>query len=227
MTSSGRTVELRVLCEGQTEQRFVNQVLAPHLQKGFGVYATPQSMNPRSSGGVVPFDRLRRAIQTEVGRSRVHQHVTTMIDLYKIGNYPGADRRANESGVDRAARIEASMAAGLPNPRFHPYVQVHEFEALVFVDLDELERQFPDGEAQGAAAKLRRAIGNLAPEQIDDGPHTAPSKRIIGVIEDYYARKSVAGPAITEGIGLSRLRASCPHFNTWVSLLEGLTRSSS
>ena len=53
--------------------------------------------------------------------------------------------------MDRVHRIESEMAERLPNPRFIPYVQVHEFEALVFVDLNQLVKPFPDGEANGAA----------------------------------------------------------------------------
>ena len=81
---------VRVLCEGPTEARFVTQVLAPFL-KLRNVFATPESLC-RGGYGTVPYDRMRAAIKTDLGRSREHEFVTTMIDLYKIGNYPGAEK---------------------------------------------------------------------------------------------------------------------------------------
>lgn len=109
------------------------------------------------------------------------------------------------------------------SPRFLPYIQVHEFEALVLVDVSYLPAQFPDGEADGAPDKLRSLIGDTPPELVDDGARTAPSKRIISVVGAYSSLKDVAGPAITGAIGLERLRAACPHFNEWVTRLERLS----
>lgn len=215
-----RLITLRILCEGPTEFNFVQQVLGPHL-KTYNVFAKPE---PLSNGryGVVPFDRLRRAIKADLGRSRRHEFVTTMIDLYKIGIYPGADKVAGEEVLTRVHRIETEMMKGLPNPNFIPYIQLHEFEALVFVDLDRLPEQFPDGEANGAPERLRRSIGNRVPEEVNDGEHTAPSKRIIREVPAYKNLKSIAGPAIARAIGLLDLRRACPHFDEWVDKLEKL-----
>lgn len=216
-----RFIEVRVLCEGHTEVRFITQALAPYL-KPLNVFATPEALCRRSYG-IVPYDRMRAAIKTDLGRSRSHQFVTTMIDLYQIGKYPGAQKVPGESVMDRVNRIESQMAEGLPNPRFIPYVQVHEFEALVFVGLDRLVNQFPDGEADGAAERLMAEIGSISPEEIDDGEQTAPSKRLIREVPAYHSLKSVAGPLITAEIGVPNLRDACPHFNEWVSKLEKLS----
>lgn len=211
------TAELSVLCEGKTEYNFVIQVLRPHLGPSFQVFARPIDL-----GGVKKFETLYRAIKTEVGRSREHQYVTTMFDLYALPDYPEDPRAEGLKGVARALRIEAAMAARLPNPRFIPYIQVHEFEALVFVDLEHLPPAFPDGEADRAPEQLRRSVGGLAPEEIDDGPQTAPSKRLERAIETYKEQKPLAGPAIAASIGLPRLREACPHFNRWIDQLERL-----
>jgi len=214
------SIELRVLCEGATEQGFVTQVLGPHL-RAFDVYPQAESL-ARGRSGVVSFKILYEAIKRDVGRSRNHQYVTTMIDLYGLTQYPGVERQPGESVLDRVTRIETNMATALPNDRFIPYIQVHEFEALVFVDLDALLPQFPDGEADAVAAHLKQQVGNAAPEEINDGKLTAPSKRLIGEIPAYRYMKSIAGPAIAARIGLPALRAVCPHFNAWVTRLEGL-----
>lgn len=122
--------------------------------------------------------------------------------------------------MERAERIEAGMAQGLPNPRFIPYVQVHEFEALVLVDVDQIPLQYPDGEADHVPNALRASIGDTPPEAINDGDATAPSKRILTCLPSY--QKPTVGPRITAAIGLPRLRQACPHFSGWVATLESL-----
>ena len=214
------SVELRVLCEGQTEQGFVTQVLAPHLQT-FNVFARAEPL-ARGRFGVVPFRLVYDSIKRDVGRSRAHQYVTTMIDLYGLSHFPGVEKEPGESAIDRVSRIEAGMARDLPNDRFIPHVQVHEFEAFVFVDLDVLPSLFPDGEADGAPARLRQEVGLTPPEDINDGVATAPSKRLIREVPEYEDLKAIVGPAITARIGLAGLRATCPHFNGWVTQLEAL-----
>lgn len=217
------SIELRVLCEGATEQGFVTQVLAPHL-RAFDVFPRPEPL-ARGRSGTVSFKVLYDAIKRDVGRSRDHQYVTTMIDLYGLSQYPGLEKELGESVLERVARIESGMSEALPNNRFIPYIQVHEFEALVFVDLDALPSQFPDGEADGSAARLRQQVGLTAPEEINDGNLTAPSKRLIREIPAYEHMKAIAGPAIAVKISLPNLRAACPHFNAWVTRLEQLARN--
>ena len=215
-----RTVELRVLCEGETEQTFVVKVLRPYLEP-FRVFATSQSLMPVGFG-TVPFERLHKSIKTEVGRSRDHQYVTTMIDLYGLREFPASERIPGETPLARVQRIEDAMRQSLPSPLFIPYIQLHEFEALVFADLDLLPTQFPDGEADAAPARLREGIGTLGPEDVDDGPDSSPSKRLMKSVLGYDALKAVAGPEIAARIGVPRLRASCPHFGAWVGRLERL-----
>jgi len=221
---TGRTVELTVLCEGSTERNFVTQVLHPHLVHHH-VFAKPVGLDGKltKSGGIVAHGTLCRNIKNEVGRLRGHQWVTTMIDLYALPrDYPGWARQGLESGVDRALRIEKGMADALPNQRFLPFVLVHEFEALVLVDVDRIPDAFPDGEASAVPDLLRRSIGALAPEQVNDGPTSAPSKRIIAALPTYKALKAIAGPEISAKIGVAAIRAKCPHFNQWLTRLEGL-----
>lgn len=214
-----RAITLRVLCEGPTEANFVTQLLAPHLG-ACRVYARPVNL-----GGIRSFESLREAIKHDVGRARDHEYVTTMLDLYALPKYPGDSRDRRLKGLERAAGIEAAMAERLPNPRFIPYIQVHEFEALVFVDLDQLPASFPDGEARDAPEALRRSLAGLAPEEIDDGPDTAPSKRLIRAIPAYRNLKAIEGPKIAVRIGLQRLRARCPHLDGWIRRLETLAES--
>lgn len=211
------TVELKILCEGPTENNFVRLVLAPHL-KPLGVYPRPLPLC-HGNYGVVAFETLRKAVQNEVGRLRHHQYVTTMIDLYGMRNFPG-DPPDRSDAYQRVRSIEAGMATEFRNPQVIPYIQVHEFEALVFTDLKILEGQYPDGNVAKAVEQLRADVGDQAPELINDGPNTAPSKRLQRYLGEY--NKVVDGPAIAGKIGLERLRRACPHFGEWLTRLESL-----
>jgi hypothetical protein len=58
-----------------------------------------------------------------------------------------------------------------------------------------------------------------SPEEINDSPETAPSKRIMRIFEGAYS-KTVHGPLIAESIGMDAIRTKCPAFNEWVGKLQ-------
>ena len=83
---------------------------------------------------------------------------------------------------------------------------------------------FPEPEHEEAVSNLAAmAAGFASPELIDDGPETAPSKRIIRVIPEYERRKALAGPLIAARIGLDVIRGKCRHFHKWLEKIEALS----
>ena len=60
------------------------------------------------------------------------------------------------------------------------------------------------------------------PEEIDDSPQTAPSKRIESLVPGY--KKPVLGTLAVLEIGLEAIRSECPHFHSWLERLEGIPR---
>jgi hypothetical protein len=121
--------------------------------------------------------------------------------------------------------IESALAEDLRHlgiRRFVPYIQLHEFEALLFVMPSLLLRSFPGREQNVSALEdVLRDHGNN-PEAIDDAPATAPSKRIVAVIPEFAGRKAQVGPLTAELAGISALRATCRHFHEWLQNLEAL-----
>ena len=77
-------------------------------------------------------------------------------------------------------------------------------------------------DAQQGCADLQREVGNLATEEINEGAHTAPSKRIIRHLPAYERSKVRVGAPAAAAIGLPALRAKCPHFDDWLTRLEKL-----
>lgn len=224
---------LYLYVEGQTEQTFAVKVLRPHLAQ-FGVYLMgpvcaehSRSKGRRQRGGVSRYEPFKRGLLSLLKQhDRPGVTVSTMIDLYSLPkDFPGyaAAEALRVAPRSRVAALEQALARDVcPDPaRFLPYIQLHEYEALLFVDPEEMQYFYP--EHLDALAELRRvAEAHESPELINDGDATAPSKRIIAQFPDYDGAKVVVGPQVAEVIGLDRLRAKCPHFSDWVSRLEQL-----
>jgi len=149
---------------------------------------------------------------------------TTMIDLYAIhADFPGlAEAEKLRHRPDKRVEVlEEAFSKDICDVRFMLYIQLHEYEAYLFSDPTWLGYFYDHHDRQIAALKAI-ADNHDTPELIDDGPHTAPSKRIIAHFPDYEDAKSVMGPQVAELIGLDVIRSKCPHFNAWVSQLEKL-----
>ena len=222
---------LYIFAEGQTEQTFAAIVLSPHLAS-FGVYLSPAILvsHGRRSG------RIHRGggrnylpMKRDIGRLMSQEKAadvffTTMIDLYAIyPSFPKLEeaRKLHHSPLARVAFLEEAFAADIGDPRFIPYLQLHEFETYLFCGPAQFASFFDNCEKKIQVLQTI-ADAHSTPEMIDDGPQTAPSKRIIGQIPDYESAKSVAGPQIAQRIGLAVIRAKCPHFDRWLSRLESL-----
>jgi hypothetical protein len=232
-------IRLNMIVEGQTERTFVRDVLAEHLLP-FQVYPSARPvetgrkriMGAREGGkrifrgGMTTYQKARkdicRWIKQEEGSRDVY--VTTMFDLYALPeDFPGfAGAMAKSTPQLRVEALEEAFRKDINFPRFIPYVQLHEFEALVLADPRRIAPQFEKNEADRAIRNLLSLVQSSPPEEIDDGEQTAPSKRIIHEIPEYEGVKSSAGPLIVQAIGIQRIRDKCPHFNRWVRRLEGL-----
>ena len=160
---------LTVLCEGATEKNFVVKTLSPHL-KNRNVFVKPIDL-----GGNISVRKLHNQINSTLKSGRGHEYVTTMIDLYGLGKFPGNEARPNETARVRVVRIQDALFDEFPNPNFIPYIQLHEFEALVLVDTEKIRVAFPDGEAETGIAVLNKSIGDTEPELVNESVDTAPS----------------------------------------------------
>ncbi len=138
--------------EGQTEEVFVNNVLAPHLC-GVGYTSVSARLvgnarQRRHRGGIRSWDAVRRDILTHL-QSDQATFATTMVDYYGLPHtWPGreeAGRGARLSSRDRARTVERAivldigMATG-DTSRLVPHVVMHEFEGLLFSDPDRFAR---------------------------------------------------------------------------------------
>lgn len=205
-----------IVCEGATEANFVKECLSPHLaDRGVYAYASIlQAPSGNHKGGRVTVERLVRHLSHEY---RAFDRLTTLVDFYGFQDRAGRSR----------AQVEQAILAGVGqcttgfDPRFVlPYVQMHEFEGLLFSDVAQFQWVL-DGWSESARAALqsiRQAV--QSPEEINDSPMTAPSKRLERIFGRGIYSKPEHGPIIAQEIGLDAIRSQCPQFDTWVRHLE-------
>lgn len=210
-----------LLVEGQTEEAFVRELLTPHYAR-IGLYLTPiiVSTSPGHKGGVVSYAKVRPQI-SRLCRQDAAAHVTTLFDLYALpSDFPGKTDPAyprDGTGVQKAAYLEARLGQDINESNFLPNLLVHEFEALLFTAPQKFAEWTDDGRVVSA---LMAGARDRLPEDINDGPLTAPSKRVLAAMPEY--QKTFHGPLIACEIGLDAIRQSCPHFNDWLKKLDSL-----
>lgn len=222
---------LYLFAEGSTELTFADTVLKPHLAK-LGVYlegpvliAHAKKKGRVHRGGGRKYNPMKNDIQRFLAQEKGENvFFTTMIDLYAIHTeFPGLveAEKLRHMPDKRIEALERAFAEDIGDARFVPYIQLHEYETYLFSDPIWF-KYFYDHHDKQIAALETIADKHATPELINDGRHSAPSKRIIAELPDYEAAKTVEGPQIAELIGLAVIRAKCPHFAAWLSRLERL-----
>ena len=117
--------------------------------------------------------------------------------------------------------VSTDMGASFDQDRFVPFVVMHEFEALLFSDCAAFARAIGRPALSGSFQAIRDQFDS--PEDINDSPTTAPSKRVQELIPGY--EKPLYGNLAALGIGLDTIRRACPHFAEWLGMLEGKIRA--
>ena len=224
---------LHITVEGQTEERFVNDCIRIHLSD-FHVYCDARciltskdvKVGREYRGGFRlshAYETVKRDIQNWLSEDRADDYFfTTMFDYYALpDDFPGvsASKRITDK-YEKIHCIEEAIQADIGSRRFFPYIQLHEFEALVFANPEYLDWEYLEhDEAISSLVALSKSFVN--PELINDSPLTAPSKRIIAAIPEHEHNKT-SGAIVASKIGIPSLKEKCPHFRGWIEKLEQL-----
>lgn len=222
---------LYLIAEGQTEQTFADTLIKPHLAQRQVYMNKPVLVAHAKKRGRVHRGGGRSYIPMKNDIIRFLKqdqdpdaYFTTMIDLYALyADFPGlADAQLMPANpFERIKFLEKKFADDIGDRRFIPYIQLHEYEAYLFSDPTCFE-YLSSGNTQGIETLKDIASQYDTPELINDGPQTAPSKRIIASFPDYGKAKSTFGPQLAANIGLPTIREHCSHFDEWLSTLESL-----
>lgn len=212
-----------ILVEGPTEERFVKDVLAPHLLPlQFAliptVIPTKRTFDGTTfKGGLSSFDQIEKAMRLLLHGSG-GALVTTMIDYYRLPkNTPGMADRPSGTPERRVRHVELAVTKHFGSPgNLRLHLSLHEFEALLFAGPAELVATLESPRQLAELTEISREFPN--PEQINERPDLSPSCRLERLFASY--RKRIHGPNAAGRIGLQKLRDACPHFGAWLGDLE-------
>lgn len=222
-------IRVHVICEGQTEEMFVSEVLSKvFIPQGIHLYPSLIG-KPGHKGGNFRFERLLTDVRIRLLNDSA-TYCTTLFDFYGLpGDFPGKEEAKKYiSHSEKADCLTRNLIEQLkarlgekPLLRFIPYVQMYEFEGLLFSDPDRLAQ----GICQTKLAKDFDAIRQNfnSPEEINDSPTHAPSKRIAALFQEYD--KPIHGPLAAIEIGFDVIRRECPLFDGWIQRIESLAIS--
>lgn len=210
-----------IICEGETEEEFIKKTLYSHF------ISKEILVSPLPTYGIKPWEAIKYKLEKQL-KSSNDVFVTTIYDYYgihphhKFPKWEESNRILNKN--KRLNFLETEMKNSISielQRRFIPYIQLHEFEGLLFNDIKIFHDQIPPNDF----LDLNELISTFDsypdnPEDINNERITAPSYRLKKIIKGY--NKIVYGNILFDEIGLPRVRAKSPRFNNWISELENI-----
>ena len=217
---------LVIIAEGETEESFVNNILCPFFCSK-GIYNSIQCFKTKHShGGMSKYSYIKKDILNIIYEKDVV--VSMMIDFYRLpSDFPGFnDLKVTQTHQEQANLLETRIKKDLEDSQkqlfenFIPYIQLHEFEALVFASISGIDSLFERTEMDyNGLMNVIQQYPN--PEDINNHPDTAPSVRLKKLISGY--NKVLHGIDIINTVGMAELLEKCPRFKTWIeSMAEAL-----
>jgi len=209
---------LIIIVEGDTEKEFVDTVLYPYFASK-NIYDVSCFKIKHSRGGLSKYSHLKTDILNVIYHSEVV--VTSLIDFYALPkDFPRYEESKNiNDKIEKIRFLEKSIKEDIEELKkqkfdnFIPYIQLHEFEALVFSSLDGFNIYESNKIDMLEINKVFYEYPN--PEDINDNPNTAPSKRLMKYIKGY--NKIIDGIMIVEEVGVDTILKKCSRFNEWIN----------
>lgn len=210
---------VEIIVEGQTEQEFVNELIRPYLLSiNSDVVVTSILIRTSSNGrgGFTNYQHLKNDITKALRSNSTDLIVSMFVDFFRIPNSVPDYNNIMKTGTHLAQviQLEAAINTDINDWRFIPYIQLHEFESLLFSSNNGFENYFTSAHA----AQTSIIISNFSnPEDINSSPESAPSKRLLKIKPDYD--KVLEGNLIALEVGMTTILAHCPRFKEWIDKL--------
>ncbi|GGK25222.1 DUF4276 family protein [Aliivibrio fischeri] len=217
---------VHVICEGQTEESFVRELLVePFAHKG--IYLMPALIGrPGHKGGNFKFERLSADVEKRLLADK-NCYCTTFFDFYGLPeSFPGKNGTDVTASIQtKATTLQDALTEKLTEKvggdvirRFIPYVQMYEFEGLLFSDPQKMAQGMDRSDVEQSFIDIANSFES--PEHINNSPQTAPSKRIEKLIWGY--EKPLLGTLAALEVGLDSMREQCVLFDAWLKQIEAL-----
>ena len=195
-----RMPRLVFIVEGDAEQYFINMHLVIYLSQkfpGLGMHAQKITTNRHlnKKGGNVSYALFQNELKRTAAQGDVL--ITTMLDFFRLPNdFPGysTDVRTIDIMEDR---IRTDCASIIAPQFFRPYIQKHEFEALLFANLNGFSTVLDDSEMKLVKKIVKKRLQSI-----------------------FNYKKVADSILVMSDVNIDSLRRSCPHFDEWVGSLE-------
>jgi len=213
---------LIIIVEGQTEKEFVEKSLRKHFENHniFDVRAIMIQTSKGHKGGFVNYDHLKNDLN-KILKSEKDVVVSMFVDYFRLPkSFPNYDLSLKVDLVDSKIEIlQEGIFNDIDDLRFIPYIQKHEFEALLFSSETGFTNWFENDVVIDKLNEIVRQYEN--PEDINTGSETSPSKRIINIMASKSQKydKIAEGNLIAEEVGLDKILEKCPRLKDWVNSL--------
>jgi hypothetical protein len=234
-----KIIQVMVIVEGQTEEAFIKQVVAPNLLS-LGINVTPIifitsiKKGKKHTGGGINLDKLKNQVKPLIYQKN-QPFVSTFFDLYALPtNFPNyADAQKCNNLEDKVKLLNQGLNQEIINSfdflgkRFFAHIQPYELEALLFSDTQMFASIEPNWkiaeEKNQALEKIRQEFES--PEHINNSPETAPSKRLEKVLNHpKYSKNNRHIVIAAKKIGLAKIEQECLHFRSWMNQLRQLAK---
>lgn len=204
-----------IYCEGQTEEAFANEVLAPYFWN-CGIYVRPiicetkRTETRKTKGGVSNYHKIKKELSA-LCKEHSGELVTTMFDYYAMPKETPGINSSDSDIFERIEKIENAVNCdiGSPNCKFH--FMLHEFEGILFSKPESFSI-FGDERIINEVRKIKNSFAT--PEHINNSHETAPSKRLKSLIPGYA--KVTNGILLAKDMGIDVIMSECPHFKKWI-----------
>ncbi len=211
-----------VVVEGQSEEEFIKRTVAPYLlMRNISMTPIVVRTGKNVKGGLSSYQKFKNDV---VGYLKQDNSiiVTSMIDYFRIPtSFPSYDSLGNVQFVDdKVTHLERGMFDDINDSRFIAYIQLHEFEALLFSDIKGFQgiSEYSGRNSEKIIKEISQILEEYdSPEMINSRPELAPSKRILKIIPEY--NKVLFGSIIAEEIGMETIRAKCSRFDEWIQTI--------
>jgi len=219
-------INIYVVVEGYTEERFIKDFFPLFFRdKNFYfqpiVLETSRTPQKKYKGGLNKYSQLKRDILRLLKQTHVSL-VTTMIDYYNLPqDFPGKTTLPSGDIYRKVAFLEEEFFKDINHEKFMPYIQIHEFETLLFVDKIGFEVCYKNNKK--VLNKIVQIFNQYPnPEEINDSPTGHPSARI-EQIDDSFS-KTLHGLEILKIIfkekGPEIFLQKCKHFSEWINKIK-------
>ena len=208
-----------IICEGQTEENFIKEVFAPYFNPQI---VAIQPLLVGKKGGALSYDRVKNFI-LNLAKNDTATYITTMFDYYALDTkFPGHNQLNAIPDIYKKVKylekkFRDDINSFFSNNRFFPYIQPHEFESLLFSDINEIVKADPGWNKKAALiSSLSKIVNDYPnPEEINNSPSTSPSHRLGQILNLPKYRKVLHGATIAKNIGIDNIRQKCKHFDEW------------